>query len=112
VAQAVAHGAEASDGFVELLRFCRQECAVDLQAPVRREHLGDLAEREAGDAPHRDQGQPLQHVGMKQPPQALPADRGDQPLFLVVPQGGGRNAGSARHLGDVQCAHALDLKST
>ena len=44
--------------------------------------------------------------------QSAPADRGNQPLFLVEPQRRCRNPGSLRHLRDVQVSHPLDLKST
>ena len=112
VPQAVAHGAQFADRPVQLVRLGREHLPVDARPPVRREHERDLIERKAGGAPQRDQRQPLQHAGIEQTAQATPADRGDQPLFLIEPQRRGRNAGPLRHLRDVQDLSPLDLKST
>ena len=94
------------------MRLGREQLPVDARPPVRREHACNLIEREAGGAPEHDQREALQHGGPEYAPQAAPADRGDQALFLVEPQRRGRNAGALRHLGDIQAAHPLDLKLT
>ena len=109
--QAVAHGAEFADGAIELLRFSGEQLPVDFRVPVGRKHARDLLKREARGAPKRDQRQPLQDARLEDAAQAAPADRGDQPLFFVVPQRGRRHAGRARYLIDVH-PWALDFKLT
>src|SRR5262249_33461572 len=57
--------------------------------------------------PQRDQTQPFQHAGIEDAAQAPPADRRDQPLFLVETQRRGGNARVPRDLRDVQVSHRL-----
>src|SRR5437016_4963369 len=70
---------------VEILRLGREHLPVDARPPVGREHERDLIERKASGAPERDQRQAFEHAGIKHTTQAPPADRRDQPLFLVEP---------------------------
>ena len=81
--QTVAHGDEFADSPVQPIRLGHEHLPVDARPTVRREHERDFVEREAGSASQRDQRQPLQHVVIEQPAQAPPADRSDQPAFLV-----------------------------
>src|SRR5947199_220387 len=69
----------------EILRLGREHLPVDARPPVGREHERDLIERKASGAPERDQRQAFEHAGIKHTTQAPPADRRDQPLFLVEP---------------------------
>lgn len=112
VSQAIAHGAELADRPVELRRLGREHRSVDARLAVRREHSGDLIEREAGLAPEHDQREPIEHGGIEEPAQAAPANRGDQALLLIEPQRRGRDTRPAHHLRNIKIGHALDLKPT
>ena len=111
VPQSIAHRAKLADPSVELVGFRSEQFSIDARRSMRREHARDLIEREAGGAPEGDEREALDHAGVEEASQAAPARRRDEPLRLVEPQRGGRNARAPRHLGDVQIPHSLDLKS-
>lgn len=81
--QAVAHGAKFSDCLVQVVRFGQEHVPVDMQLSVRGEHECDLVEREAGGAPEGNQRQSFQYIRIEQAAQASPANRSDQPFFLI-----------------------------
>jgi hypothetical protein len=78
--QAIAHGGELANRLVELFRLGREYLPVDREAPVRREHRGDVVQRKPGGAAKRDQRQALEHERAAAPfLPALPARRVDEP---------------------------------
>jgi hypothetical protein len=62
VSQAIAKDAQFAGHPAYFPRHGRGHLPVDTRLPVRREHEGDLIEREAGGAPLRHQRQPFQHA--------------------------------------------------
>jgi hypothetical protein len=106
VAQAVAHGGEPADGVVQLLRFSDEHLPIDARLAIGRKHAGDLLQREAGGAPEPNQRQALQHDGIEDAAQAPPADRGDEPALLIIPQGRRGEAGAKGYFADVDVFHA------
>jgi len=105
VPQPVAHGGELPNRLIELFGLVREPLAIDAQPPVGREHRRDLLERKARRPAERNERQPLDHARRKHAAQAAPADRVDQPLLLVEPQGRGRQAALLCDLRDVQVSH-------
>lgn len=112
VAEALAQNLQLADPDLQLVRLGRELGAVDPRPSVGREHVRNLVERKAGGATERDQGQPLKDFRIEQAAQASPADRGDQPLLLIIAKRRGGNAGTGRDLGNINVTHPIDLKST
>lgn len=111
VSKAFPQNLEPSNPEVQLVRLCGKHGAIDPRGTAGREHAGDLAEREAGGSAKGDQCQAFEDFGVEKPPKPPPADRGDQAFLLIIAQGGSGNAGTARHLRDINVTHPLDLKS-
>lgn len=109
---AIAHRGELANRSVQFFRLGREHLPVDPGSAIRREHPGDLLEREAGRTTERDQRQSLHHGAIEHATQALPAHGCDQAFLLVEAQRRRRHAGLLCHLGDVHFRHALDLKLT
>lgn len=55
-----------------------------MRRAVGCEHQRDLVERETGGPAKRDQRQPIQYLGIEQPPQPMAADGDDETSLLVV----------------------------
>lgn len=81
--QAVAHGAKFSDCLVQVVRFGQEHVPVNMQLPARGKHECDLVEREASGTPEGNRRQSFQHIWCEQAAQAAPANRSDQPFFLI-----------------------------
>jgi hypothetical protein len=93
VSKAIAHGAQLADRPVQFLRLSRQHLSVDTWLPVWREHPCDLIKGKPGCAAKRNQHQPFEYTGIEEAAQPSPADRRDQPLFLIEAQCRSRHAG-------------------
>ena len=107
VTQAVAHRAELADREIELIRLVDEHRPVYLQTTVGGEHARDLIERKARGTSERNECEALQHVAVVLTPQAAPAHRNHQTLFLVEAQRRGWNTGPLRDLANVQIMHCL-----
>lgn len=112
MAQPVAHRDELADRSIQLVGLGGKLPPVDTRPSVGREHSGNFIEREARRAPQCDQRQAIQDLQIEQPAQAAPADRGNQPLFLIESQRRRRDTGAPCDFGDIDRYHALDLKFT
>jgi hypothetical protein len=69
-----------TDRQVELVRLDGEHSPVGSPAA---EHARDLVQRESGSPSHSDEREALDHAGVEETLQPSPADRRDQPLFLV-----------------------------
>ena len=108
----VAHAGQLPDRRIELVGLRGQEPALDARGTLRREYETDLFEREASRTAEPDECEAIEHVGVERPVQAPTPDGGDEAFFLVEAERRGGKVGKLRDLGDVERAHALDLKCT
>ena len=68
MAEPIAHRSQLANGSIQLLRFRREDPAVDADAAVRCEHASHFIERKAGGASECDQGQPIEHAEIEETP--------------------------------------------
>ena len=113
MSQGIAQPGQPANGEVELICLCEEHLPVDSRSTAAfSEHAEYLVQRKPGRASRADQFQPLQHPRIEKTPQAPPADRRDQALFLIITERRCRQAGAIRNFCNVQITHPLDLKST
>lgn len=105
--QAVAHRPQFPDPAVELVRFGGKRLPIDARPSIGSEHPRDVVQRKAGGAAERDERQPFEHARIEATAQALPANRGNKPLFLIEPQRRGRKAGALCNGGDIHVRDPL-----
>lgn len=84
--QSIAHRCQFADRAIELLRLARQQMSINLGVAVYSYHAGDLIQRKPRRSPKRNQRHSLQHIGAELAAQSLPANRINQPFFLIKAQ--------------------------
>ena len=110
--ETIAHRGQLAERLIERVGLGSEQAAIDPDAAAARKHRRDVLEREAGRTAELDQREALEHARVELPAKAAPADRRNEPAFLVEPQRRGGKARLPRYFGDVELAHALDFKWT
>ena len=89
MSQASAHGSELFDGGVNVIGLGQQQLPVNVWAAAGCQHGLNLVQRLPGRLVQGNRCQMVQHARDKPAPHPGESHPGNQPLLLVIAQGGG-----------------------